>query len=190
MDYIEILKETGALLEGHFVLTSGRHSGQFVQCAQVLKFPEHTETLCRALAQQFSDKGVTTVIGPAVGGIIVAYEIARHLRAQAIFAEKQEGKLILGRGFFLAEGEKVLVVEDVTTTGGSVKKVVDIARRHGAEPVGIGILVDRSGGTIKYDLPFKSLITLKMESFPPGECPLCRKGVALTDPDLRKPKNI
>ena len=186
MDYTDILRETGALLEGHFLLTSGKHSSQFVQCSQALRYPQHTEALCSAVAQYFTGKGITTVIGPAVGGIIVAYETARHLNARAIFAEKSEGKLIVGRGFSMQKGEKVLVVEDVTTTGGSVKKVVDIVREYGADPVGLGVLVDRSGGTIEYDLPFKGLITLKMEAYLPEECPLCSQGRPLTDPDLRK----
>lgn len=186
MDYLEIFKKTGALLEGHFRLTSCRHSDKFIQCAQVLQYPQHTETLCRALAQKFRDENISTVIGPAIGGIMVAYETARALSARSIFAEKKDGELVLGRGFALEPGEKVLVVEDVTTTGGSVKKVVDIVRQNGADPVAVAVLVDRSGGTIKFDAPFTSLLSLKVESFEPEDCPLCKQGLEITDPDFRK----
>ena len=186
MNYLDIFKKTSALLEGHFRLTSGRHSGRFIQCAQALQYPDHTETLCRALAQRFQNQGVTTVIGPATGGIIVAYETARHLDSRAIFAEKQDRELVLGRGFELGRDEKVLVVEDVTTTGASVKKVVQIVREQGADPVAVAVLVDRSGGKIDFDLPFESLVSIEVDSYDPADCPLCKQNEPVTDPDFRK----
>jgi len=186
MNYLKLFKTTGALLEGHFLLTSGRHSDCFIQCAQVLQHPDHTQTLCKALAEKFLNRGISTVIGPAIGGIIVAYETARHLGARAIFAEKKDGELVLGRGFALKKDEKVLVVEDVTTTGGSVKKVVRIVREHGAHPQAVAVLVDRSGGGITFDLPFESLVSINVDSFQPERCPLCKENKPLTDPDYRK----
>jgi len=186
MDPIEILRETGAVLEGHFLLTSGRHSDRFIQCAQVLQYPDKAEELCRRLAEQFRDFGVETVIGPAVGGIVVSYEVARHLKARAIYADKKEGKLTLGRGFRFREGERTLVVEDVTTTGGSVKKVIDIVEEYGGKPVGVGVLVDRTAGKIEYPVPAKSVVQLEVESYPKEECLLCKRGVALMDPDTRQ----
>ena len=186
MDPMEILRETGAVLEGHFLLTSGRHSGWFIQCAQVLQYPDKADVLCRRLAEQFRDMDVETVIGPAVGGIIVAYEVARHLNARAIYADKKEGKLTLGRGFGFRPGERTLVVEDVTTTGGSVKKVIDIVEEYGGKPVGVGVLVDRTAGKIEYPVPSGSVVHLEVESYPGEECPLCKGGVGLMDPDTRK----
>jgi len=186
MDTMEILRETGAVLQGHFLLTSGRHSGWFIQCAQVLQYPDKAEELCRRLAERFRDLEVETVIGPAVGGIVVAYEVARHLSARAIYADKKEGKLTLGRGFRFRPGERTLVVEDVTTTGGSVKKVVDIVEEYGGKPVGVGVLVDRTAGKIEYPVPSASVVQLEVESYPKEECPLCKQGVALMDPDTRQ----
>lgn len=186
MDPMEILRETGAVLKGHFLLTSGRHSGWFIQCAQVLQYPDKAEELCRCLAERFREFGVENVIGPAVGGIIVAYEVARHLKARAIYADKKEGKLTLGRGFRFRPGEKTLVVEDVTTTGGSVKKVIDIVEKYGGKPVGVGVLVDRTAGKIEYPVPSASVVQLEVESYPGDECPLCKQGVALMDPDTRE----
>ena len=186
MDPMEILRETGAVLQGHFLLTSGRHSGWFIQCAQVLQYPDKAEVLCRRLAEQFREFEIETVIGPAVGGIIVAYEVARHLGARAIYADKKEGKLMLGRGFRFRPGEKTLVVEDVTTTGGSVKKVIEIVEECGGKPVGVGVLVDRTAGKIEYPVPSASVVQLEVESYLREECPLCKEGVGLTDPDTRQ----
>lgn len=186
MDCIEILRDTGAVLEGHFLLTSGRHSDRFIQCAQVLQYPDKAKELCQRLAEQFHDFDVETVIGPAVGGIIVAYEVARHLNARAIYADKKEGNLVLGRGFRFRPGERTLVVEDVTTTGGSVKKVVDIVRENGGKTVGVGVLVDRTAGKIEYPVPSRSVVQLQVESYLSEECPLCKKGIPLMDPDTRR----
>ncbi len=186
MDPMEILRETGAVLQGHFLLTSGRHSGWFIQCAQVLQYPDKAEELCRRLAEQFLDFEVETVIGPAVGGIVVAHEVARHLKARAIYADKKEGQLTLGRGFRFRPGERTLIVEDVTTTGGSAKKVVDIVEEYGGKPVGVGVLVDRTAGKIEYSVPSRSVVQLEVESYLKDECPLCKRGEPLVDPDTRR----
>lgn len=186
MEPMEILRETGAVLEGHFLLTSGRHSDRFIQCAQVLQHPDKAEELCRRLAEKFWEFDVETVIGPAVGGIVVAYEVARHLNARAIYADKKEGKLLLGRGFRFRAGERTLVVEDVTTTGGSVKKVIDIVEENGGKTVGVGVLVDRTAGKIEYPVSARSVVQLEVESYLKEECPLCKKGVPLMDPDTRR----
>jgi orotate phosphoribosyltransferase len=186
MELMQILQETEAVLQGHFLLTSGRHSGWFIQCAQVMQYPDKADVLCGRLAEEFRDFQIETVIGPAVGGIIVAYEVARHLNVRAIYADKKEGKLTLGRGFRFRTGEKTLVVEDVTTTGGSVKKVIEIVKQYGGEPVGVGVLVDRTAGQIQYPVPSRSVVQLEVESYSSEECPLCKQGIALMDPDTRQ----
>lgn len=184
----KILMETGAMLQGHFVLTSGMHSGQYIQCAQVLQYPNHAERLCHELARRFKDDSISTVVAPAVGGILVAYEVARGLGVRALFTERENGKVIFRRGFSIKPGEKVLVVEDVVTTGGSVVETMDTVRRFGGEVVGVGLLVDRSGGRVSFDVRQEVLLTLDASSatYKPEECPLCRDGVPVTKPGSRK----
>lgn len=183
-EVIQHFKDAGALLEGHFFYASGRHGRQFLQAARVLQYPGHTEALCRAMAARFADAGVQLVCGPATGGIILAYETARHLNCRAVFTEKEEnGTMALKRGFRLDAGTRVLVVEDVITTGGSVKKSIDHLRRRGAEVVGVSVLIDRSAGEAAFDCPFEPLARLAMDSWTPRECALCRKGQPLIDPD-------
>ncbi len=183
---LEIFKESGVLLEGHFTLTSGRHSEKYLQCAQVLQYPEYTEELCRMLVESFKDKGVEVVVGPAMGGIIIAYEGARLLKCRSIFAEREEGKMALRRGFGLSKGQKVLVVEDVITTGGSVKEVINLAQKEGAEVLGVSSFVDRRGGEADLGVFFNSLISFQIETYAPQECPLCKKGLPLIKPGSRK----
>jgi orotate phosphoribosyltransferase len=173
---LEILEESGALLEGHFVLTSGRHSDRYVQCAQVLRYPHYTEQLARHLAEQFSGDRVDLVIGPAIGGIIVSYEVARQLGAPSLFTERVDGIMTLRRGFSIFPGQRVLVVEDVTTTGGSVREVMDVVEKHGGQVVGVGALVDRSNGRVDFGVKQRAVVTLDMRSWDPGECALCREG--------------
>lgn len=173
---IEILKEADALLEGHFILTSGRHSNQYMQCAKVLQYPWLTEELSEGLADSFKDKGVEIVIGPAMGGIVIAYELARKLKAKNIFAERENGKMTLRRGFVIPKGAKVLVAEDVITTGGSVREVIDIVKDHGGEVVGVALLVDRSNGTIDFGVPLAAALTTEVISYTEEECPLCKEG--------------
>ena len=185
-EIMDIFKETGALRQGHFVLTSGKHSAQYMQCAQVLQYPRLAATLGEALASRFAGVEVETVVGPAMGGIIVAHEVGRALGVKALFAERQDGKMTLRRGFALKPGEKVLVVEDVITTGGSVQEVLAMVKALGAVPVGVGVLVDRSGGQVDFaGLPLHSLLSLPIAAFTPEECPLCAQGVPWEKPGSR-----
>jgi orotate phosphoribosyltransferase len=182
---IELFKEAGALLEGHFVYASGRHGRHFFQAARVLQYTRITEELCKALAEKFAGDKVDLVIGPATGGIVLAYETARHLECRAAFTEKEDGgaKMALKRGFRLAPGTRVVVVEDVITTGGSVKKSIDHLRERGAEIVGVGVLIDRSGGEATFDCRYEPLARFTLESWPPDSCALCKEGQAVVDPD-------
>lgn len=165
-DILNVFTDTGALLNGHFLLTSGKHSAQYMQCAQVLQYPDKAAFLCALLAEKFAGAGAETVIGPAMGGIIVAHEVGKALGTRVIFTERQNGEMCLRRGFELRPGEKVLVVEDVITTGGSVREVIEIVRKCGAVPVGVGVLVDRSGGKADFGgLPLQSLVQLQIETF-------------------------
>jgi len=183
---MDIFKETGALRQGHFVLTSGKHSAQYMQCARVLQYPWLAAKLGAALAGRFAGMEVETVVGPAMGGIIVAHEVGRALGMKALFAERQDGKMTLRRGFALHPGEKVLVVEDVITTGGSVQEVLAMVKALGAEPVGVGVLVDRSGGQADFaGLPLHSLLLMAIEAFAPEECPLCAQGIPWEKPGSR-----
>ncbi|MBA2132147.1 orotate phosphoribosyltransferase [Capillibacterium thermochitinicola] len=185
-EIMAIFNETGALRQGHFVLTSGKHSAQYMQCAQVLQYPWLAATLGEALAAHYAGVGVETVVGPAMGGILVAHEVGRALGVRALFAERQDGKMTLRRGFTLKPGEKVLVVEDVITTGGSVQEVIDLVKDLGAEPVGVGVLVDRSGGRVTFaGLPLHSLLSLQIEAFALEECPLCAQGIPWEKPGSR-----
>jgi orotate phosphoribosyltransferase len=183
-EVLALFREAGGLLEGHFLYASGRHGRQFLQAARVLQYPWHCERMCKAMADQFRDASVELVIGPATGGIVLAHETGRHLEVRAAFTEKDgKGGMALKRGFALKPKTRVLVVEDVTTTGGSIQKTVDHLRGRGAEIVGVSVLIDRSGGTISFDCPYEPLATIKMESWEAGDCPLCADGVTIIDPD-------
>jgi len=175
-EIMQIFLQTGALMEGHFILTSGRHSNRYMQCARVLQYPDHTETLARIIAGHYRDEQVDVVIAPAVGAILVAYEVARQLGVKAIFCERQEGRMMLRRGFTIEPGQRVLVVEDVITTGGSVQEVIDVVREWQGDVIGVGVLVDRSGGKVDFGIRTEAVLTLDIESFPAEECPLCREG--------------
>ncbi len=180
---VELLKQTGVIMEGHFLLTSGRHSGRFLQCSQLLQYPQHAEKVCRMMAEPFKDKQINTVIGPAMGGVILSYETARALGARALFAERTaEGTMAFRRGFQVAAGEKVLVVEDAITTGGSVQKVLDLLKQTGVEVAGVSIMIDRTSGKVDFGVPMQALLSMEIESYEPAECPLCREGVPLEKP--------
>lgn len=167
---LEIFRKAGALLEGHFIYTSGRHGRHFLQASRVMQYPEHVDTLCGALAERFRNDGVQLVVGPATGGIVLAYATARHLKCRCAFTEKDgAGGMALKRGIKLDRGTRVLVVEDIVTTGGSVQKTIDHLRGRGADIVGVGILIDRSGGEAKFDCPFHALARLTLESFAPDD---------------------
>lgn len=179
-EMMEALVKSGAVLRGHFLLTSGRHSDTYLEKFRLLERPDLTESVVRALADRFRDAGVQVVLGPAIGGIIVAYEMARQLGVRAIFAERQDGRLTLRRGFRVQPGERCLVVEDVVTTGGSVREAVDVARQAGADVVGVAVLADRSGGRVlDLGVPVEYLVSLDAPAWAADECPLCRAGVPL-----------
>lgn len=183
---MQIFTQTGALLQGHFILTSGRHSNQYMQCARVLQYPDYTEQLARVLAGYYNDDRIDLVVAPAMGGIIVAYEVARQLGVKAVFCERQEGRMTLRRGFTIEPGQRVLVVEDVITTGGSVKEVMDVVRDLQGDVIGVGVLVDRSGGKVDFGVKTKAALSMEIESFPAEDCPLCREGkIAAIKPGSR-----
>lgn len=182
---VRILEECGAIMNGHFLLTSGRHSEKFLQCSRLMERPGQASAVCRLLAEPFRGKKVEAVVGPALGGIIPAYEAARHLGARALFAEPEAGKMVFRRGFTLAPGEKVLVVEDVVTTGGSVQKVINLLLERGARIEGVAAIVDRSGGNFNPGVLFSPLVNLDFGSHLPDECPLCRAGIPLVSPKGR-----
>lgn len=186
----EILKlfyETGVLKTGHFLLTSGRHSDKYLQCAQLLQYPKATEQVVKKLAESVKDLGIETVIGPAMGGIIVSYEMARQLGARGIFTERgEDGKMALRRGFTIKPGEKVLVVEDVVTTGGSVKEVISVVKELKGEIMAVAALVDRSGGKVDFGVPAYYALNLEVESYLPEECPLCKENIPIEKPGSRK----
>jgi orotate phosphoribosyltransferase len=169
-ELLKIFRESGALLEGHFVYTSGRHGRVFIQAARVMQYPEHVERLCAAIAGHFRDERVDMVVGPATGAIVLAYETARRLACRCAFTEKDEaGRMALKRGIRLDAGTRVLVVEDVITTGGSVKKTIAHLRSRGAVIIGVGALVDRSGGQAGFDCPFHALAEIALESYAPDD---------------------
>ena len=183
-----ILKEAGVLMEGHFRLTSGRHSNKYLQCAKIFRNTKFSEPLCAALAEQYAADGVEVVIGPAMGAVQMAYEVSRALHCENFFTERDEnGKMQLRRGFSVQPGQKVLVVEDVVTTGGSVREVLDLVRAAGGEIAGVGAVVDRTGGKIDFGVPFKAVVSVEVESWEPEDCPLCKEGKQeLVKPGSRK----
>jgi orotate phosphoribosyltransferase len=182
---LTIFQQTGALLEGHFQLTSGLHSPRYLQCALVLQYPEHAEFVGRALAAKFPDDRVDAVVAPAIGGIIVAHETARAIGARALFTEREAGVMTLRRGFQLSRGERVLVVEDVVTTGGSTRETIEAVINANGIVVGAGSMVDRSGGAVDVGARRQSLLTLDVASYDPSECPLCKEGVPPIKPGSR-----
>lgn len=182
---LEILKEAGAFLEGHFQLTSGRHSGGYVQCAQILQYPWFVDECCIGLAELFSDQELDLVIAPAMGGVLISYGVGRALRKRALFAERENGVMALRRNFTIQPGEKVLVVEDVVTTGKSVHEVMDLVREQGGIVVGVGSFIDRSGGKADFGVEFRALLQLHLESYLPEECPFCKEGIPVTKPGSR-----
>ena len=187
-EILDIFKKTEALLEGHFLLTSGRHSNVYFQCAKVLQYPEYTEKVCSLIADHFRAYDIDTVIAPAIGGIVVGQEVARQLNKRFIFAEREDKALTLRRGFTLKEGEKVLVCEDVVTTGGSVFEVIEIVKNSGAKVAGVGFIVDRSNGKVQFGFPQMSTMKMDVVSFSPDECELCKKGIPFIKPGSKKIK--
>ncbi len=184
----EIFLKSDAFLEGHFLLSSGLHSPYYLQCAKVLQYPKYAEVLCKELARKINSLNVeyNLVIAPAIGGIIVSYETARHLEVRGIFAERVDGKLTLRRGFEINPGEKAVVVEDVVTTGKSTKETIEVVKQHGGEVVAVGSLVDRSGGKAEFGVPFVTLWQLEVPVYEPQNCPICHEGkIPLVKPGSR-----
>ncbi len=186
---LKIFEETGTLLEGHFQLTSGLHSAQYFQCARVLQYPKYTQLLCGGIAGHFSRNSIDVVVSPAIGGIVVGQEVGRQLGVRTIFAERKEGLMRLRRGFEMASGERVMVCEDVITTGGSVYEVIDMLMNSGGIILGVGCIVDRSGGKAKFSAaheksPF-SLLQMDVITYDPRNCPLCRQGLGVMKPGSR-----
>jgi orotate phosphoribosyltransferase len=184
-EILEIFRTHGALLEGHFILSSGLHSDRYIQCALVLQHPRVAEQLCSALAAKLRHLGATVVAAPALGGVIVSHEVARALGLRAVFTERQEGVMLLRRGFSLAPGEPTLVVEDVITTGGSTRETMAAVEQAGGKVVGVGALIDRSGGTVDLGVPKTALVTLAVQNYKPEECPLCQSGLPPVKPGSR-----
>lgn len=168
---LQVFRDSGALLEGHFILRSGLHSRQFFQCAMALQQMPVVEKLGAALAVKVKPLGAVTVVAPAMGGLVIGQEVARQLGVRFIFVEKEEGKLVLRRGFKIASGEKILIVEDVVTKGGRVQETINIVREHGGEVAGVAMLVDRSNGKVNLGVPQFSLIALQVEAFDPNNLP-------------------
>jgi orotate phosphoribosyltransferase len=185
-DVLLIFEEMGALLKGHFKLSSGLHSEKYLQCALVLQYPKVAEELSKELASKFAGDGIDLVIGPALGGVTLAYEVARAFGVRGLFTERQDGKMVLRRGFSIDEGEKVLVVEDVVTTGGSTKEVIDVVKSLGGVVVGVGSIIDRSSGDPDFGVKFASLAKVKVETYEESHCPMCRKRVPVVKPGSRK----
>ena len=182
---LKIFEQTGALLDGHFLLTSGLHSPRYLQCALVLQHPEHAEFVGRELAAKFSDDRVDVVVAPAIGGIIVAHETARAIGVRALFTEREAGVMTLRRGFRLSRGERILVVEDVVTTGGSTRETIDAVINADGVVIGAGSIVDRSDGAVDLGVRRQALLTLDVPAYDPSECPLCKEGVPPIKPGSR-----
>ena len=181
-EIVGMLERTGALLTGHFKLRSGLHSNRFFQAALVFQWPDIATRICAELAKGFAGAKVETVLSPALGGMLVGYELGRALGVKNLFAEKEGDNLVLRRGFVLRPGEKVVVAEDVITRGGRVQQTIDLARGFGAEVVGVAVVVDRSGGAASFDVPVHSLTKLELETFDPATCPLCARNLPLDTP--------
>lgn len=188
MDQTEILetfKRTGALLEGHFVLSSGLHSSVYLQCAIALQSPAVAAQFGAAIASQFWEQGIETVASPAIGGLIIGYEVARQLGVRFIWTEREQGAMTLRRGFTVREGERILVVEDVITTGGSTRETIGTLSQYGAEIVGAASIIDRSGGEANVDVPRVSLATLNVPAVGPVQCEACLRGERAVKPGSR-----
>ena len=182
---LDLFRRVGALLEGHFRLTSGLHSPGYLQCALVLQHPRDAEACGAALAERVKGLAPNVVLSPALGGIVIGQEVARALGVRAIFAERQDGRLTLRRGFSLDPGDRVMVVEDVVTTGGSTRETIEVARAAGAQVVAAGAIIDRSGGNQDLDVPFHALAVVSLPTYQPETCPMCARGEPVVKPGSR-----
>jgi len=184
-ELLDLFRRSGALLEGHFRLTSGLHSPGYLQCALVLQHPQHAEALGGAIADRTRELKPTVVLSPALGGVIIGQEVGRALGIRAIFAERQDGALTLRRGFMLGETDRVLVVEDVLTTGGSTRETMQVATAAGGRVVGAASIVNRSGGRADLTVPFVALLEIDLPTYEPDKCPLCAQGLPVVKPGSR-----
>lgn len=185
-EILDLLRQTGAMREGHFLLSSGLHSPRYVQCAQLLQHPEVAEKVGEGLARLVEGVAIDLVIGPALGGVVLSQEVGRALGRRALFAERAPKSFTLRRGFTISPGERALVVEDVATTGASVKEVIDLVTKEGGSVVGVGVIVDRSSQPLDLGVPCFCLAKMEVETFPPEACPLCLQGVPWEKPGSRK----
>jgi len=183
-ELLDLYRRSGALLDGHFRLTSGLHSPGYLQCALVLQHPQHAEALGRAIAERTRDLRPTVVLSPALGGVVIGQEVGRALGVRAIFVERQDGALTLRRGFIISETDRVLVIEDVVTTGGSTRETMQVARAAGGLVVGAACIVNR-GATVELGVPFVSLIDIDLATYEPDKCPLCAQGMPVIKPGSR-----
>jgi orotate phosphoribosyltransferase len=185
-DILTLLEEVGAIRTGHFELSSGRHSGTYIQCALVLEHPKHAEQLGHALADLFRDMSIVCVVAPALGGIVIGYEVARALGVRSLFVERdRSGQMALRRGFEIKPGERILVIEDVWTTGGSTRETIGVVEQEGGLVVAAGALIDRSGGNLELSVPARALLELAVASYEPDDCPQCRAGGVAIRPGSR-----
>ena len=184
-DVLDLFRESGALLEGHFKLSSGLHSNRYLQSALVLQHPDYAERMGRALAQRLEHLQPTVVLSPALGGIVIGQEVGRALQVRSIFAERQEGKLTLRRGFTLAPSDRVVVVEDVITTGLSTRETIDAAKATGAQVLGAAAIIDRGADAGRLDLPLQALVRMQVPAYAPETCPMCAAGQPVVKPGSR-----
>ena len=183
---LRVLEEVGAVRQGHFELSSGLHSGTYIQCAAVLQYPNHAEELGRAIAEKFRELQPTCVVSPALGGVIIGHEVARAMGTRGIFVERdRSGQMALRRGFELKPGERTLVIEDVWTTGGSTRETIGVVEQSGGLVVAAGAIIDRSGGRLELNVAARALLELDVPSYEPDDCPLCRAGGIAVRPGSR-----
>ncbi|HVD91191.1 MAG TPA: orotate phosphoribosyltransferase [Vicinamibacterales bacterium] len=184
-DVLDLFRQSGALLEGHFRLSSGLHSDRYLQSALVLQHPDYAEQLGRALAARLEHLQPTAILSPALGGIVIGQEVGRAMKIRALFAERQDGVLTLRRGFTLAPSDRVVVVEDVITTGGSTRETVEVATAAGAQVMGAAAIIDRGGDPGRLEIPLQALVRMAVAAYPPESCPLCAGGIPVTKPGSR-----
>ncbi|MDD5136763.1 MAG: orotate phosphoribosyltransferase [Candidatus Omnitrophica bacterium] len=185
-EVLDLFHERRALLTGHFKLSSGLHSENYLQCALILQHPDLAEEMAKDIAKQFEKEKIDLVIGPALGGVTLAYEVARALKVRGLFTERQEGAMVLRRGFVINPGERALVIEDVITTGGSTKEVIDVVKKAGGIVVGVASVIDRSSEPVDFGVPFVSLARINVKTYQEEDCPLCRSNIPVTKPGSRK----